>query len=481
MRILRTTIFRMTVINVLLFVIAVSILAVLGYQATFGGSETETERVIDEQVQTLARLYATDGDGALRLAIRQRAAWRDDSIYMLIGAPNGVRLEGDLSSLPEQALQAGEELFRFTYDGRPLDASGAEGSVATRIAVGKLVRFRPAEDADPAFIILIARDITSRENLRTRLNDVIWRIGLATMILGLAVGLIFSRSLLRQVEAMNNTAAEIRRGDLSKRIPLTGAGDEMEQLAHNLNAMLDQIERLMNGMKEVSDNIAHDLRSPLTRIRNRLTVAMETHGDEQDEHLSATLNEAERMITTFNELLSIARIESGEVKGKREAVDLSELALELVELYEPAASEAGFALKANIQPVPHIRGSRALISQAIANLLDNAMKYAAGGELIEVHVRALGRSRVEISIQDDGPGIPKDRHDHVLERYARLERSRTTPGSGLGLSLVSAIVRAHEAELRLDETKPGQVPPGLKIAIRFRQWQIKSGKMQKTQ
>jgi len=473
-------------INVLLFVAAVGILAVLGYQATFGGADAETERIIDEQIQTLAEHYAKEGALSLRNVIRNRAAWRDDSLYMLIGAPNGVRLEGDLSSLPEEALDAGEGIFEFTYGGRPQgDDADLDAGDATRKAAGKVVRFRPEVGADPAFIILIARDITSQENLRERLNDVIWRIGLTTIGLGLVIGWIFSRSLMRQVEAMNKTAGQIRKGDLSKRIPLTGAGDEMEQLARNLNAMLDQIERLMTGMKEVSDNIAHDLRSPLTRIRNRLTVALESEGRAKDAELKATMNEAERMITTFNELLSIARIESGEVTGTREAVDISSIAEQLAELYEPAALESGFELRLNASDVPKIQASRALISQAVANLLDNAIKYATGGAVIEISTRVTKAGFVEIAVEDDGPGIPESRYQDVLQRYARLEESRTTQGNGLGLSLVSAIAQAHDAQVIMragdHEKSQSALLPGLKIVIRFPKMEKQQRKSHKTQ
>jgi len=443
---------------------------VLGYQAIFRAADTQTEAIIDEEIVLLAEVYARQTPGEFRGVIRQRSAWRDDSIYMLIGAPTGVRLEGDLTSLPEESLEAGDSLFTFSYDGRSLGSDDQQSEAARRTAVAKLRRFRPAEDADAAFIILVGRDVTSRENLRLSLWKAILRIGAITIVMGFVIGLIFSSSLMRKVDAMNKTAKAIRNGDLSQRIPLTGAGDEMEQLAQNLNDMLDQIERLMTGMKEVSDNIAHDLRSPLTRIRNRLTAALDSQGGEQREELQATLSEAERMIATFNELLSIARIESGEVTGTRETINLITLAREMIELYEPAASEANFELSLKIKPdqtAALIKGSRALISQAIANLLDNAMKYGVGGSAIEVTIKAQKSGRVVLSIADDGPGIPEDKYDHVMQRYARLEQSRTTPGNGLGLSLVAAIAKAHNAELKLGLTNPDSSARGLKVMIRF--------------
>lgn len=466
-RLFNTTSFRVAMYNVILFGAAVSILGLIVYNATFRNADAETEKLIDQEITLLARLYATEGAGVLRTAIGQRTFWQDDSIYMLIGAQTGARLEGDLSSLPEKALDAGERLFEFEYDGRPIDASNPETQVANRKAIGKIVRFRPAEGEDPRFIILVARDITIRENLRERLFDAIKIIGLAAAGLGLILGAIFGSSLMRQVETINKTARAIRAGDLTQRIKLEGGGEELDELAQNLNSMLDQIERLMTGMKEVSDNIAHDLRSPLTRIRNRLTVALETTGEEKDRELVATLDEAERMIATFNELLSIARIESGEVTGKKEPINVAEIAEEMTELYEPAASESGFVLNLSTKPVPLVNGSRALISQAVANLLDNAMKYADGGNRIDVTVRKDRNGNVYLGVSDNGPGIPPEHHDHVLQRYARLEESRTTTGNGLGLSLVSAIARAHSAQLTLEATDSDRQNQGLSVVIRF--------------
>ena len=468
MRILRTTTFRISIVNVALFAGAVALLGAVGYNATFRASELETKNIIDNEILQLATMYAENGAGRLRSIIRNRAAWIDDSIYMLIGAETGVRLEGDLSSLPEKVLEAGENVFfEFTYDGRPVDSVVPDDTVVPRQAVGKLVRFRPDEGEDPQLIILVARDITTREGLRERLTDAVRLVGAITVGLGLVIGLIFSSSLMRQVEAINKTARDIRGGDLSQRIKVKGSGDELDELAQNLNAMLDQIERLMTGMKEVSDNIAHDLRSPLTRIRNRLNAALESEGPAKDEELDATLAEAERMITVFNELLSIARIESGEVTGTKEAINVREIVEEMVELYEPAVNDAGFTLNLVSKPVPLILGSRALISQAIANLLDNAMKYADGGDEISVTVRRDRHGNVYLGVADNGPGVPEDKYSHILQRYSRLEKSRTTIGNGLGLSLVAAIARAHNAELALSKAHPDTDQHGLKVVIRF--------------
>ncbi|MCA8889539.1 MAG: HAMP domain-containing histidine kinase [Parvularculaceae bacterium] len=467
LRLLRTTTFRFTMIYVLLFAFAVGLLGWFFYQSTFGVVSKQTDSVINQEVQVLAEVFSSEGAGVLRRVVRERAAWRDDGLYMLIGAPSGAVLAGNLTALPPEALSAGEGFFDFTYERPRVDAAGRELGVETRKARGKIRRFKPAPDAEASFLVFVARDIADREALRARSQALMARIAAATIGLGILIGLMFSRTLLHRVDSVSRTARAIRDGDLSKRITLNGSGDEIDNLAINLNAMLDQIERLMTGMKEVSDNIAHDLRSPLNRIRGRLNDAVKAGPDEKDEALRATLADAEDMIATFNALLSIARIESGEGAGSMDVVDLVAIAEEMAELYEPAAQDAGFILQLKTQPSPPVRGSRALISQALANLLDNALKYAAGGTTIRIDVRKGAEGRVLLSVLDDGPGVPASDRDAVVKRFVRLEQSRTTSGSGLGLSLVSAIARAHGGSVTLGDAASNSQRKGLKVTIAF--------------
>ena len=472
LRILRTTSFRFTLIFVLLFAGAVGVLGAYLYSATFGEASKETDLVIDNEIETLAELFRQQGPGVLTRFIRQRTAWGDDGIYMLIGAPSGAVLAGNLTALPPEALTAEGGFFGFEFERSIPDAAGIEVGVQTRNARGKMVRFRPSVDAQQSFLLVVARDIGSREFLRERSQSVIMRIALVTIAFGVVIGLMFSRSLLRRVETVNKTARAIRAGDLSQRIPETGAGDELDHLSTNLNSMLDQIERLMVGMREVSDNIAHDLRSPLTRIRNRLTHAMDS-GDasEKDQALMATIDDSERMLATFNALLSIARIRSGEGAREFKSVDLVAIAEEMAELYEPAAQDAGFQFILKTAPTPMIKGSRELISQALANFLDNALKYAVGGTVIQLMVGPSRRGGAILSVTDDGPGVDVGDRERILERFVRLEESRSTPGSGLGLSLVAAIARAHGATLEfLDGDMPcaeGKKARGLKVLMTF--------------
>lgn len=451
LRILRTTSFRFTVIYVVLFAVAVAMLGAYFYNATFGAAAKQTDATIDSEISVLADLFATSGPGMLTRVIRQRTAWSDDAIYMLIGAPSGAVLAGNLTALPPEALTAEGDFFNFKFEKPLVDAAGREVGVQQREARGKMMRFRAAPDAEQSYLVVVARDVASREYLRSRTQAVVTRAALVTVAFGVVIGLFFSRSLLRRVEVVNKTSRAIRGGDLSQRIPTTGSGDELDDLSENLNSMLDQIERLMAGMRDVSDNIAHDLRSPLTRIRNRLNDAVSGDQKTKDEAIHATIYDSEKLLATFNALLSIARIQSGEGAGVLKPIDLVAIAEEMAELYEPAAQDAGFELKLITAPTPPVKGSRELVSQAVANFLDNALKYAHGGTRIELKVEPTKTGGAVLSVADDGPGVRSDDRERIFERFVRLETSRSTSGSGLGLSLVLAIARAHGASLELKD------------------------------
>jgi len=451
LRLLRTTSFRFTLIYVVLFAGAVALLGAYFYTATFGEAAKQTDDVIDSEISVLADLFSTSGPGTLTRVIRQRTAWSDDAIYMLIGAPSGAVLAGNLTALPPEALTAEGGFFNFKFEKPLVDAAGREIGIQQREARGKMMRFRASPEAEQSFLIVVARDVASREYLRQRSRSVVMRAALVTVAFGVVIGLMFSRSLLRRVEVVNKTARAIRGGDLSQRIPMTGARDEIDDLSNNLNSMLDQIERLMAGMRDVSDNIAHDLRSPLTRIKNRLNDALEGDDAAKEEALRLTIDDSEKLLATFNALLSIARIQSGEGARVMKPIDLVAIAEEMAELYEPAAQEAGFELTLISTPTPPVNGTRELVSQAVANFLDNALKYAAGGTRIELKVGPSKDGGAMLSVADDGPGVAPEYRDRILERFVRLEASRSTPGSGLGLSLVSAIARAHGAKLEFTE------------------------------
>jgi signal transduction histidine kinase len=285
------------------------------------------------------------------------------------------------------------------------------------------------------------------------------------MALGIAGGMFMTRNMLARVEAVNRTSEQIIHGDLAKRVPVTGSGDEFDQLAANLNAMLDQIERLMAAMRQVADNIAHDLRTPLSRLRARLEVTLLEKPDEARyaDVLRETIGEADHLLSTFNALLSIAEAEAGSRRDSFEPVDLSEIARDVAELYEPVAEESSLGFETKIADRIMVRGDRHLLSQAIANLLDNALKYTPEGKVALAVESRGGKAHIEVA--DTGPGVPADRRHTVFDRFVRLERSRSTPGNGLGLSLVRAVTSLHEGTIWLEDSIVGAENPGLKVIV----------------
>ena len=311
--------------------------------------------------------------------------------------------------------------------------------------------------------LLVGRDIGGREEFPTIIvRALVWALAL---MIGLALLSWFfvSRRVLKRIDSISATGRRIMTGDLSGRLEVTGTGDEFDRLAESLNAMLERIEELLYGLKDVSNNIAHDLKTPLTRMRNRVETALAGAGDPETyrEELEATIEESDRLIRTFDALLMIARIEAGSPGGEATEIDAAAIVRDVVELYEPVAEEGGVAIDLSAGEPVCIQAGRELISQAVANLIDNAIKYAGGPD-------RDGRGRVAVSVEaeqdelvltvaDDGPGIPEADRLRVLQRFVRLEKSRSQPGSGLGLSLVAALVRLMRGSIVLGDAEPGLV------------------------
>ncbi len=282
-----------------------------------------------------------------------------------------------------------------------------------------------------------------------------WSLG-GTLVLALTGGLFVSRRMLSRVDQVSRTARQIMEGDLSRRMEQSGSGDEFDRLADNLNAMLDRIERLMVGMRLSTDSIAHDLRSPLTRLKSRIELALrdptESHRDR--EALADALFQTDATLAVFDSLLRIATAEAGMDAVDLKPIDLAALAQDVTDLYQPLAEEKGVELNVSADLPAEIRGQSELMAQAIANLLDNAVKFTPAGGRITVAVN-LDSGDIILTIADGGPGIPETDRQRVLERFARLESSRTGPGTGLGLSLVAAVVKLHGGALRLEDNDPG--------------------------
>ncbi len=441
-RLLDTTTFRLALVYLGLF--GASALALLGYLyvATAGFMDRQTTETIQAEITGLAEQYRMQGLPRLKQVIDQRSAAHPHraSIYLLT-EPNGRRVAGNIDRWPDtQPGDAGWLTFPISVQ------PDGETSVNRRAMAQSFLL--PGQ-----YRLLVGREVEDRLMVQANIKRALsWGMGL-TLLLGLAGGLLMSRGLLRRVDAINRTTLQIMEGNLSQRIALKGNRDEFDQLASNLNAMLDQIERLLESMRRVTDNIAHDLRTPLNRMRSRIEVALLSDSEKEALRpvLEQTLDDAETMIGTFNALLAIARAEAGSERAELENVSLNKLIEDITDFYQPLAEERDQVIRVDNHREDTVRANRHLLSQALANLLDNAIKYTPSGGEIDVVLQ----QGPMIRIADSGPGIPAEQHNRVLERFVRLDETRSTPGNGLGLSLVNAVAALHGARLTLADNQPG--------------------------
>ncbi len=449
-KLLRTTAFQLTLVYLLIFVLfAVSLLGYFALNTRRLITEQIT-RTVNSEISRLREQYNETGIRGLVLFIDLRSRRPGSSVY-LVTTPKGEGLAGNVGSLEPGVLDHPGWL-ETSY--RRIEApDDAEHRALVEVV-----------ELPDGFRLLVGRDLEERERIYGIIaNAGRWSFALV-VVLGLAGGFFVSRRVLNRIDAMTDTAQTIMAGDLAGRLPVAGTGDELDRLAGNLNAMLERIEALMGGLKEVTDNIAHDLKTPLTRLRNRCEQALRGARGDVDYRavLESTIAESDDLIRTFDALLMIARAESGQARGNMTEFDAAEIARDVGELYEPLADEKGVLLKVDAPSAAPVRGNRELVSQALANLVDNAIKYAGpetskiNGEAAEIVVGAgADGERITLTVADRGPGIPDADRGRVVERFVRLEQSRSQPGSGLGLSLASAVARLHGGELKLEDNHPG--------------------------
>ena len=448
-KLLRTTAFKLTLVYLGIFVLfAASLLAYFALNTRRLITEQITATVNGE-VNSLSEQYGQGGLRRLVIVVDVRSRRPGSSLY-LVTTPSGEGLAGNVGSLEPGVLDRPGWLETNYH--RLESPEGTEHRALVRVV-----------QLPGGFHLLVGRDLEERERLfAIVVNAGQWSLALV-IVLGLIGGFFVSRRVLSRIDAMTGTAQTIMAGDLSGRLPVAGTGDELDRLADNVNAMLERIEALMRGLKEVSDNIAHDLKTPLTRLRNRCEQALRSATGETSYRaaLESTIAESDDLIRTFDALLMIARAESGQARDNMTEFDASEIARDVGDLYEPVADEKGIALKIDAPAAAPVRGNRELVSQALANLIDNAIKYAGpngkvNGVPAEIVVRAGDDGeRITLSVADRGPGIPDADRGRVVERFVRLEQSRSEPGSGLGLSLASAVARLHGGELKLEDNHPG--------------------------
>ncbi len=452
--VLRTQAFR--IVATYLAIFAVSAIALVGfvYWNTSIALDRETDETIEAEITGLVEQYQRLGLPGLTDVIIGRSTRGEQGLYVLANNDQQV-IAGNLDVWPEtRAVDNG--FLEFTFERR----IGAEPQLRT--ARGKVFTLVQG------FYLLVARDVFERRELEYLFRTALfWGAGLM-VLLGLVGGFLVSRKFLARLDVINRTSRQIMSGELSRRVPVTAAGDEFDDLSGNLNRMLDRIERLLHGMREVSDNVANDLRSPLNRLRNRLEMAAMRQPQDSDtaRDFEAAVQETDRLIATFNALLLIAEAEAGRVRESMVDFSLDEIIEGVGELYGPLAEEKRLRFTARkLGEGAMIHGNRNLITQALANLLDNAIKYTPPGGSVTVSLSPAGFG-LALSVSDNGPGIPAADRALVTDRFVRLEMSRTAPGTGLGLSLVAAVARLHYAQFSFADNEPG-----LRVTIVFKRVQ----------
>ncbi len=416
-------------------------------------AEDDLDSELQAEILELMQGPFQDGPEALALEIRRRILNTDSLGHIYLFAESRrTMIEGTWPEWPDELL-AENDLQTFAIDDEPPLRVGIDRQV--RIAVQILPSGRR---------LAVGHDVTEHHRVKRGLQlGALGTIAL-TLAIAMAGGILVSRRLLDRISAMRNTVIDILSGDRDSRVPLNEPTDEFDMLAKQFNSLLDENQSLLRRMREVTDEVAHDLRTPLARMRAQIENGINTvTGEaEQRELLHSLQSELDEILDTFNALLHIAQIETGRAQEEMVPVELTSLSADIVELYEPVFEEAGLQLRSHLDPGISIIGNRHLLAQALTNLIENALKYAGRG-VVTLSLRPSSTiGEITLSISDQGPGIPKEEHSRVLQRFARLETARSRPGAGLGLSFVDAVAKVHNARLDLDDMNPG-----LKVSLHF--------------
>ncbi len=452
----RTTPFRLTLMFLAVFLLAAAALLFYIYAVTAGEVTRRADREISAELRSLETVYRQGGVNALNQEVIERTADGRPFLYLLTDA-SGMRITGTIATSPFGAGETGRKQF-------PVTGTDPNGAVVRQPARGEQVTLPTGER------LLVGADIGQAEFFVVKIVRALQGAGALMLLLGLGGGLLVSRNVSRAMAGLNAVVTAVRNGDLHARARVRGARDEFDELAEGLNDMLDRLERSMAGLRHAGDAIAHDLRSPLTRLRARLEVAMidvEAGKGDPKAALAQALEDAEGVLRTFSAVLAIARLQAAGPAPDPATFDPAELAADVAELYEPVCEEKGLEFRAELTPQLVARGNREFVAQAVANLLDNAVKYTPTGGAVVLRVRRRSSGELEFSVTDTGPGVPESERARIVQRFVRLENSRHLPGAGLGLSLVAAVAESHRGRLEIDEG-PGSVGgsgPGLRVAL----------------
>jgi len=441
---LHNQIFRYGLAYLTLFCLSLAVALLLLFFLVFGLADRNIDSTLLADAVRFGDRYAdlpvTEIAADLENIVADHPGYGD--VYLLADAA-GHPLAGNLDFWPETSLVAGQvTVFRHQDD-----REGVEAPLPLRATVVSL-----RDDS----LLLVGWNYRRLERIRhAARNAGIYTFG-AGLLIGLVVAFLMARRLSLRLEYINRTSVAILEGDLSRRMPLSGSDDEFDRLSGNLNRMLDQIQRLLESMRGVTDNIAHDLRSPISRLRSRLEVSLMADRESQEYRgvLAETIEDTDRILTTFNALLTIAKVQSGALRERFKAVDVNGVVAATIDLYEAVAEDREQVLTAELEESLQMTGNGDLLAQALANLVDNAIKYSPDGSRIRV-LGSRSAHRIRLAVVDAGPGIPPEFRTKVFERFSRLDASRTTPGQGLGLSLVDAVVRLHRGTVTITGSEPG--------------------------
>ena len=442
----KSTAVRLSALYILLFAICAAFLVFYVTALSERILSQQTRETLEQEVSDIQRAYNRGGVNGMLRMMERRARQPGANLY-IVASPSGEILAGNVASVqPGVFDEAGWLSLPFRYERYSESGSTVPHQANAHVLV-----------LDNGLRVLIGRDLGEPQKLRLLVRRALMValgiMGIGALVIWFGIG----RNALKRIDRMSAASTKIMAGDLSQRLPVGGSGDEFDRMSESLNAMLGRIEKLNEGLRQVSDNIAHDLKTPLTRLRNKAADALDIEDVETRRGaLEGIIAESDQLIRTFNALLMISRVEAGSVAAEMSEIDLSAIVTDSAELYEPVAEEAGLALTTQIAEGISIHGNRELIGQAIFNLLDNAIKYSGDGEG-RIDVRLSRRDDgVCLSVCDHGPGIPAARREDVVKRFVRLDESRSKPGTGLGLSLVEAVMELHGGRLELSDTNPGQ-------------------------
>ena len=474
----RNTLFRLSLLGAILFVIALFIALGNVYFLTISSEIRRVDRELSAEIAELQTVITERGyqDGIIMVGreVILRSVAADRGYIMVTRSGDGQQVEvGNLSDSIlklnereeiELGAESGQEFTKLTFT---MVLAATDSDPAQDRRMRGLSGYLRSEDRNVA-AITVARDIEPTMRTAERVKSAIWTSSAIALFLGLLSSWFVSRRFTRRVEAFNRLATDVRAGHLDRRAPRNYSEDEMDLLAEHLNAMLDHIDRLMKAMRYAGDSIAHDLRSPLTRLRTRLeSAASEMRDEKAGEVLFDAADDADELLKTFDSVLRIARLEAGERRELLKAIDPKPVLDDIAELYQPACEDQDLTFTFTIEAGHRILADRGLISQAVSNLVENAIKYTPAGGAIDLTLARNPQGRTVIAIKDNGPGIPVGARQRVKERFVRLDASRTEPGSGLGLALVDAIADLHRANFDLAEGLGEGETPGLSASLSF--------------